>query len=108
MKDMEKLYRQASDPEWQLDTSVSSMSFIFAVVVIMTMCTTHGVLRMSSCGIYLQQDYMPKSFYHAKNAVRKMGLEYNIIHYCLSGHVSYCGEFENLNSYLHPGYGMSH
>jgi hypothetical protein len=92
------------------------VSFIYVVVVIITMCTTHGVsntfadelLRYLSTTLLLKQNCMPNSFYHANNAVRKMGLEYNIIHCCPSGHVLYCGEFANLNSCPHPGCGMIH
>jgi hypothetical protein len=43
MKELEKLYQQASVPVWRADDSVSSVSLISTIVVIMTMCTTHSV-----------------------------------------------------------------
>jgi hypothetical protein len=65
-------------------------SFILAVVVIMTMCTTHGIFNAFVDKLFkyllttllLQLNCLSTSYYHAKNTVRKMDLEYNIIYYC--------------------------
>lgn len=43
MQELEELYRKASVPIWSVNDAHSFVSFISAVVVIMTMCTTHGV-----------------------------------------------------------------
>jgi hypothetical protein len=115
MSDLEKLYRQASVPIWQSEQSRSSVSVISAIVVIMTMCTTHGVsnafadelLRYLSTSLLPTENLLSSSFYHAKNSVRKMGLDYNVIHCCPEGHVLFCGHLQDLDSCLHPGCGKS-
>jgi hypothetical protein len=43
VQELDELYKQASLPVWKAAETVSSMSLISTVVVIMTMCTTHGV-----------------------------------------------------------------
>jgi hypothetical protein len=115
MNDLEKLYRQASIPVWQTGGYVSSVSVISAIVVIMTMCTTHGVsnafadelLRYLSTSVLPKGNCLPNSFYHAKNSIRKMGLEYSVIHCCLDGHVLFRGDLADRDSCPHPGCGKS-
>jgi hypothetical protein len=80
----------------------------------MTMCSTHGIsnafanelLKYLSSTLLPKQNYLPNSFYHGKNKVRKMGLNYNVIHCCPTDHVLFRGEMENLNVCPHPRCGM--
>jgi hypothetical protein len=82
MKELEEFYQQVSVPVWRVNDSHNSISIISAVIVIMTMCTTHGVsnaftdefLKYLSTTLLPRSNSLPSSFYHAKNAVRKMGL----------------------------------
>lgn len=82
MAEVEKLYMQASIPVWRLEKNVSSVSVISAIVIIMTMCTTHAMLntftdellKYLSSTLLLRKNHLPQSFYHAKTALRKMGL----------------------------------
>jgi hypothetical protein len=115
MKELEVLYRQASVPVCRVNDSHSSFSVISTVIVIMTMCTIHGVsnaftdelLKYLSTTFLPRSNSLPSSFYYAKNAVQKMGLQYNVIHCCPAGHVIFRGEFEELDACPHRGCGMS-
>jgi hypothetical protein len=114
-EELEQLYRQASRPLWRTEDCVSSVSFISTVVVIMTMCTTHGVsnaftdelLKYLSTSLLPKENCLPTSFYYAKNAVRKMGLQYNVIHCCPAGHVLFRGELEDRDTCPKPECGLS-
>jgi hypothetical protein len=116
MKELDKLYREASSPLWRAEGSVSSVSFISVVIVLMTLCTTHGVsnafvdelLKYLSSTLLLKQNCLPTSFYLTKSAVQKMGLEYRIIHCYRLGHVLFRSEYENLNSCPHPKCNLSY
>lgn len=94
---------------------MSSVSVISAVVVLMTMCTTHGVsnaftdelLKYLSTSLLPSDNSLLTSFYHAKNKIRKMGLNYHSIHYCPVGHVLFRGEYEDLQECPQSGCGLS-
>jgi hypothetical protein len=113
LTELENLYRSAFVPVWNTDDTVSSISIISTVVVILTMCTIHGVsnafadelLRYLSSSLLPKGNSLPTSFYQAKTMVRKMGLDYNVIHCCPVGHVLFRGEKENLDACPHPGCG---
>jgi hypothetical protein len=115
LEELEELYLRASSPVWRTKDSVSMVSIIFVVVVIMTMCGTHGVsnsfanelLKYLSSTLLSQRNSLPNSFYHAKNTVRKMGLDYSVIHCYPEEHVLFRGDKQNLDSCPHPGCGLS-
>jgi hypothetical protein len=115
IQELEELYKQASVPVWRATETVSSMSLILAEVVIMTMCTTHGVsnafadelFKFLSSSLLPKYNSLPNSFYHAKNTIQKMGLEYSVIQCCPSRHVLFRGAYEDMDQCPHPGYGLS-
>jgi hypothetical protein len=115
VQELEELYKQASVSVWRAVETVSSMSLISVVVVIMTMCTTHDVsnafadelFKFLSSSLLPKQNSLPNSFYHAKNTVRKMGLEYSVTHCCPSGHIFFRGVYEDMDQCPHPGCGLS-
>jgi hypothetical protein len=79
------------------------------------MCTTHGVsnafsdelLKYLTTVLLPTENCLPSSFYQARNSIRKMGLEYNVIHCCPKDHVLFRGEHENLDHCPHAGCGLS-
>jgi hypothetical protein len=74
MKELEEFYQQVSVPVWRVNDSHNSISIISAVIVIMTMCTIHGVsnaftdelLKYLSTTLLPRSNSLPNSFYHTK------------------------------------------
>ena len=99
---LELLYSQAS----HLVYPGSSVSLISAVVVLMTLCTTHGVsnafvtelLHYLSGELLPKGNVMPAKHYTTKRMLQALGLAYNIIHACPSGCVLFRGEHKDLES----------
>ena len=99
---LELLYSQASHPVYP----GSSVGLISAVVVLMTLCTTHGVSNTFATGLlhYLSRELLPKEnvlpakHYTTKGVLQALGLAYNIIHACPPGCVLFCGEHKDLKS----------
>jgi hypothetical protein len=115
IKELENLYMQVSVPVWRVEDRLNNISVISAIVVIMTMCTTHDVsnaftdklLKYLSTTLLPKNNSIPQSFYHAKNTVWKMGLNYNVIHCCPLGHVLFRGEMQFLDECPYPRCGLS-
>ena len=99
---LELLSTQASRPLYP----GSSVSLISAVVVLMTLCTTHGVSNdfVTELLHYLSEELLPEgnvlpaSHYKAKRMLQALGLAYNVIHACPSGCVLFRGEHIDLES----------
>jgi hypothetical protein len=90
LQKLEKMYAAGSVPLW----SGCRISIISAVVVIMTMCTIHGVTNsfidellkyLSTSGILPDDNLIPGKFYDCKIMVQKLGLSYEMIHACPVG-----------------------
>lgn len=99
---LELLYSEASHPVY----AGSSVSLISAVVVIMTLCTTHGVSNAFVTELlhYLSGELLPKGnvlpakHYKAKIMLQALGLAYNVIHACPAGCVLFRGEHADCES----------
>ena len=99
---LELLYSQASHAVYP----GSTVSLISAVVVIMTLCTTHGVSNAFVTELlhYLSEELLPEGnvlpakHYSAKRMLQALGLAYNVIHACPAGCVLFRGEHEACES----------
>lgn len=104
---LELLYSEASHPLYP----GSTVSLISAVVVIMTLCSTHGVSNAFVTELlhYLSEELLPKGdvlpakHYTAKRMLQALGLSYNIIHACPAGCVLFRGEHQDCKSCPHCG-----
>jgi hypothetical protein len=108
---LEEMYRHASKPLYEgLNVSVISTT-----IVIINMAVIHGVsnayvdelLKYVATVLLPQGNMLPPSHYEAKKLIRKLGLNYNIIHACPAGHILYRNEHKNLESCPKAGCGLS-
>jgi hypothetical protein len=101
MAGLEELYASVSHPVYR----GSPVSMISAIVVLLTMCSTHGVnntfvdelLTYLYTNLLPEGNSLPSEHYSAKTIVKKLGLSYTVIHACPDGHVLFRGQFENMD-----------
>jgi hypothetical protein len=109
--DMDALYREGTRPIYH----GSSVSTISATIVLINMAVIHSVinayvdelLKYLSTVLLPEENTLPKSHYEAKKLICKLGLQYNVIHTCPNKCVLYRGDYENLDTYLELGCGLS-
>jgi len=97
---VDDLYAQAMRPIYE----GMSVSLISATIVLINMAVVHGVsnayvdelMKYLSTILLPSSNVLPVSYYKAKKLIRKLGLNYDIIHTCPDGCVLYRGEKEHL------------
>jgi hypothetical protein len=102
MRGLEDLYASVSHPLYRR----SKVSMTSAFIVILTMCSTHGIsntfvdelLNYLSTTLLPTGNSLPSKHYAAKTIVRRLGLSYSMIHACIDGHVIFRGQFESLDN----------
>jgi len=93
----------------------TNVSVISATIVIINMAVIHGVsnayvdelMKYLSTVLLPANNVLPRSHYEAKKLIKKLGLNYDVIHTCPSGCVLYRGENENLRECPEPSCGRS-
>ena len=78
-------------------------SVLAATILIMTLCTIHGVSDKFADQLFALfrlhllpgENKLPKNYHAAKSMIRKLGLNYNTIHACVGGCVLFRGPYEN-------------
>jgi hypothetical protein len=108
---LEELYVHASK---QLYAGLN-ISVISATIVIINMAVIHGVsnayvdelLKYLATVLLPVGNLLPSSHYEAKRLIRKLGLNYNIIHACPKGCVLYRKEYKDLECCPKPTCGLS-
>ena len=78
-------------------------SVLAATILIMTLCTIHGVSNKFADQLFALfrlhllpgENRLPKNYHAAKSMIRKLGLNYNTIHACVGGCVLFRGPYEN-------------
>jgi hypothetical protein len=78
-------------------------SILAATILIMTMCTIHGVsnkfadqlFALFSLHLLPGENLLPKNYHAAKSMIRKLGLNYNTIQACEGGCVLFRGPYDN-------------
>ena len=78
-------------------------SVLAATILIMTLCTIHGVSNKFADQVFTlfllhllpDENRLPKNYHAAKSLIRKLGLNYNTIHTCEGGCVLFRGTLEN-------------
>ena len=78
-------------------------SVLAATILIMTLCTIHGVSNKFADQLFALfrlhllpgENRLPKNYHAAKSMIRKLGLNYNTIHACIGGCVLFRGPYEN-------------
>ncbi len=73
------------------------------IMLLMNICTIHGVnnkfvdelLSRLHKHLFPQNNCLPSNMYHAKTLIRKLGLNYKLIHACPNGCVSFQGVYAN-------------
>ena len=102
LQGLEDLYQQASTPLYR----GSKTSVVSATIVILNMCVGFGVsnnftselLRYLSEDLLPEGNKLPRSHHAAAKTIRKLGLDYNIIHACPDGCVLYEGDHALLDT----------
>jgi hypothetical protein len=102
MEKLDEMYRQASQPVY----AGKSVSIISAVIVIINMAVIHGVnntyvdelLSYLSTVLLPTGNQLPSTHYEAKKLIRKLGMNYDIIHACPDGCVLFRGEYKDLRN----------
>jgi hypothetical protein len=110
-EELEDLYREGTRPVFH----GSKVSTISATIVLINMVVIHGIsnayvdelLKYLSSVLLPGENKLPRSHYEAKKLIRRLGLQYNIIHTCPEGCILYCGEYENLDKCPRAGCGLS-
>jgi hypothetical protein len=75
IEELQHLYRQASVPVWRTKDTGSPVSIISAVVVLMTMCSTHGVSNAFADELfkYLSSSLLPtQNFFLSHSTMGKL------------------------------------
>jgi hypothetical protein len=111
LENLDALYREGTKPVY----GGTNISTILATIVLINMAVIHNVsnvyvnelLKYLSTVLLPREDCLPKSHYEAKRLIRKLGLNYHIIHNCSQGCVLYRGEYENLTTCPKEGCGLS-
>ena len=83
--------------------SGAKSSVLAATILIMTLCTIHGVSNKFADQIFALfrlhllpgENRLPKNYHAAKSLIRRLGLNYNTIHACVGGCVLFRGPLEN-------------
>ena len=78
-------------------------SVLAATILIMTLCTIHGVSNKFADQLFVLfrlhllpgENRLPKNYHAAKSLIRRLGLNYNTIHACVGGCVLFRGPLEN-------------
>ena len=78
-------------------------SVLAATILIMTLCTIHGVSNKFADQVFALfrlhlhpgENRLPKNYHAAKSLIRKLGLNYHTIHACVGGCVLFRGPLEN-------------
>jgi hypothetical protein len=81
------------------------VSIVSATIVLINMSVIHGVsntfmdelLKYLSSILLSRENALLHSHYEAQKLIRKLGLNYELIHSCPSGCVLYRGEYVDLN-----------
>jgi hypothetical protein len=68
--ELEKLYREVSVPVWRTEDAVSSASYISTVVVLITLCSTHGILNEITVA---KAELLSNIVLHCKNSCSENG-----------------------------------
>ena len=83
----------------------SYVSLILATIVLVNMAMIHGVsnaymdelLKYLATVLLPQGNVLPFSHRDANRVIQKLGLNYEVIAYCLSGCIIYRNDMENMN-----------
>lgn len=105
------LFEQATRPVY----AGVNVSVISATIVLVNMVVIHGIsnsymdelLKYLSTVLLPTRNMLSGSHYEAKKLIRKLGLNYNIIHTCPDGCILYRGDKESLQQCPSPGCGKS-
>jgi hypothetical protein len=108
---LEELYRQATKPLYE----GANVSLISAIIVLVNMAVIHNVTNaymsklLHNLGSVLlpQGNRLPRKHYDAKEVIKKLGLNYNIIDACPNGCVLFRNEHEHLTACPREGCGLS-
>ena len=111
INNLDAVYREGTKPIYD-GTNISTIS---ASIILINMAVIHNVsnayvdelLKYLGTMLLPTQNSLPRSHYEAKRLIRKLGLNYHIIHTCPQGCVLYRGEYENLTSCPKEGCGLS-
>jgi hypothetical protein len=111
LEKLDKLSAQASRSVYQ----DSSISIVSAIIVLINMSVIHGVsnafvdelLKYLSSILLPTDNSLPHSHYVARKLIRKLGLNYELIHSCPSGCVLYRDEYKDLTVCPKQGCGKS-
>ena len=100
--------RMGSNPEIDIAATLplyegSTLSMLCATLLIVNCCKTHGVsnsfmnelLMLLSMSILPQGNCLPKTEYEASKILRRLGLQYNMIHACPKGCCLFKGDLED-------------
>ena len=87
-------------------------SILAATILIMTLCTIHGVsnkfadqlFALISLHLLPGENHLPKNYHAAKSLIRKLGLNYNTIHACEGGCVLFIGPYVHCPKCNKPRY----
>jgi hypothetical protein len=96
MESLDDLYREGTQPIY----AIIDVNTISACIVLINMVVIHNVSNAYVDELFrylstvLLGNRLPKNHYKAKKLIRKLGLNYDIIHTCPKGCVLYCGEYE--------------
>ena len=111
LENLEDLYMEGTCPVY----CGSNISIISASIVLINMAVIHSVTNVyvDELLIYLSivflpgKNNLPKSHYEANKLIRKLGLNYHVIHTCLGGCVLYQDEYKHLDKCPKPSCGLS-
>jgi hypothetical protein len=100
MEKLDELYRQASQPMY----SGNTVSIVSAVIVIINMAVIHGIsntyvdelLTYLSTVLLPSGNQLPGTHYEARKLIRKLGMNYEIIHACPGGCVLFHDQYKDL------------
>ena len=81
----------------------SSSSVLAATILIMTLCTIHGVSNKFADSLFTlfrkhllpSENQLPRNYHAAKALIKKLGLNYNTIHACQAGCVLFRGPYQD-------------
>jgi hypothetical protein len=99
MDKLEEMYRQASQPVY----GGKNVSIVSAIIVIINMSVIHGVsnvfvdelLTFLSMILLPEGNCLPSTHYEAKKLIRRLGMNYDIIHAYPSGCVLFWGQYRD-------------
>jgi hypothetical protein len=111
LENLDNLYWEGTKPIY----GGTNVSIISATIVLINMAVIHnvsnayvdGLLKYLSTMLLPRENSLPKSHYEAKRLIRKLGLNYHVIHTCPQGCVLYRGEYVHLANCPKPGCGLS-